>query len=448
MATAERAYNEAMRVVLPYADTHVTLAVPDRHLAGVVEPAWPGALDDPRGAVRQALTAPVASPPLAALVRERMAAAGPAPRTCILVSDLTRPCPTPDVLLPLLGALEDAGAPAAGVTVLVAAGLHAPTCGRDLVRLLGPEVLGRVRVLNHMSREPDTLVDLGPTERGTPVLLARPWVEADLRIATGVVEPHLMAGFGGGRKAVCPGVAGEATVMAWHSPALLEHPRTRPGVLEGNPEHEEALAVADRCPPHLILNVTVSRGMRLTGVFAGAMREAHAAAVAHLRDHAARPVAAPCDVLVASSGGRPLDKSLYGAEKGILPGLAVLKPGGTILWVAGLEGGLGSPEFAALCRRYATLEAFLEAVTAPGAPVTKDQWALENLSKALRHAGEVLLWSDRCPPEVQAEMFVHPVASLEAGLARAIARHGPDTRVLVLPWGPYTLPYLEEEGRP
>jgi len=453
-----------MRIELAYSRRRAEIEVPDSNLVAVIRPEWPAVLARPQASVTEALRRPAAGPcqgeagpPLAEVLRQR---AGPRDRSAnpdirtsvwsnfkavLLVSDLTRPCPNHDILAPILAELRQGGIPPECVTILIATGLHAPVTGKQTERLLGADIVAACRVVNHFGHRGVTLKRLGRTEAGTPVVLSREWVGADLRIATGVIEPHLMAGFSGGRKAVCPGIAGAETVMAWHSPKFLEQERVRPGRLDGNPEHAEALAVADFAPPHFIVNVTVDREGGMTGVFAGQMRAAHEAGVEFLRRHIERPVPEPCDILVTTSGGRPLDATFYGAEKGLLTGLPILKAGGTFLWAAACEDGLGGPEFTDLVMRYRTLDEFRKAVTAEGAAVTKDQWALENLAKAARHA-EILFWSDALPPETQQRLFVTPVRSLEEGLRRAFEKHGPAARVVVSPQGPYVLPYVKNSN--
>jgi nickel-dependent lactate racemase len=448
-----------MRIQLAYGRNGATVDVPDENLVAVVEPEWPGALESAAAAVAEALAKPVAGPPLAETIADRTRGRNRSVgtrewrrdwlnfRAVILASDLTRPCPNREVLGPILADLARAGVPAECVTILIGTGLHAPVVGDRTRELVGGEIVSRYRVVNHFSRRSATLTRLGETPAGTPVILASEWVRADLRIATGVIEPHLMAGFSGGRKAICPGIAGDETVRAWHAPRFLEHERALPGYLEGNPEHEEALAVAAFAPPHFAVNVTVDREVRLTGVFAGAdLETVHAVGVAFLRKHIARPVAEPCDILVTTSGGRPLDATLYGAEKGLLTGLGVLKPGGTFVWAAALDGGFGEPEFTDLVMRYPTLEAFAAERLADGAAVLKDQWALENLRKATRH-GEVLLWSDALPADLRGHVPVTLVASLAKGLERAFDKHSREARVIVLPHGPYVLPYVDGESQ-
>ncbi|MCX5685526.1 MAG: nickel-dependent lactate racemase [Planctomycetota bacterium] len=444
-----------MDIELAYGRDGAWITVPDENLVAVVEPRWPSVLAQPQEAVAAALARPVAGPPLAALLAERIGRrdrnVGSAAwrrdwrnfRAVIIASDTTRPCPNRDILLPLVGALRLAGVPGECVSILIATGLHAPVMGAAMRKLLGEEIVADYRVVNHFGHRPVTLKHLGQTAAGSPVVLAREWVEADLRIATGVIEPHMMAGFSGGRKAICPGISGDETVRAFHAPRFIEHEHAMPGSLESNPTHEEALAVADFAPPHFIVNVTVDRNERLTGVFAGEMRATHQAGVAFLREHVCRPVREPCDILVTTNGGYPLDGSYYQCQKGLLSGVPVLKRGGTFLFAAACEDGLGQREFTDLIMRYKSLEEFTAASTAPGAAVIKDQWALTNLSKAARHA-EIMFWSDKVPQSLQQKMFVTPVASLAGGLAQALAKHGPKARVTVMPWGPYVLPFIEK----
>jgi len=443
-----------MRIELAYGRTGAAVEVPDKNLVAVVQPDWPAVLSRPQAAVAEALEHPVAGPPFAQVLAERIGSRTRSVGTTewcrqwhtfhavIIVSDPTRPCPNADVLAPLLRVMRDANVPTECVTLLIATGLHAPVLGPAVEELVGPEIAGAYRIINHMGRRPVTLVRLGETAAGTPVVLAREWVEADLRIATGVIEPHMMGGFSGGRKAICPGIAGAETVLAWHAPRFIEHERTLPGILEGNPEHEEALAAAAFAAPHFTVNVTVDREEHLTGVFTGEMRAAHEAGVAFLRRHVARPVPEPCDILVTTNGGWPLDGTYYQCQKGLLTGLPILKRGGTFVFAAACEGGLGQREFTDLVQRYRTLDEFMRAITAPGAEVIKDQWGLENLAKAARH-GEIAFWSDLLPHEVQQQMFVTPVKTLEAGLRRGFEKHGPDARVIVMPHGPYVLPYVD-----
>ncbi len=213
-----------------YGTTGLTVTLPRGARATVVRKPTLPKLPDPQAAVRAALAAPVAAKPYADLVRGRRSA-------CILICDVTRPVPNRLFLRPLVEGLLAAGVPRERITVLVATGLHRPNEGDELADLVGdPWVLATVRVENHFARDAAAHVDLGATPgRGTPVKLDRRFVEADLRIATGLVEPHFMAGYSGGRKVIAPGIAHEDTIRTFHSARFMEHPAAIQCNLAGQP---------------------------------------------------------------------------------------------------------------------------------------------------------------------------------------------------------------------
>ncbi len=390
----------------------------------------------------EALRRPTGCPPLAEVVAERRRAVGTKKdfRTVIVISDITRPCPNHEILLPLLAELRAAGVADSSVTILIATGLHRAALSSEIVELVGPDVAARVEVVSHESWKTETLRPVGKTIFDTTVLMNRRWVDADLRLLTGLVEPHMMAGWSGGRKGLCPGVAGEETVKRFHATDMMGHPNALPGIIDGNPVNELSHAVAALCPPHFLVNVTLNRQVRLTGVFAGDWRAAWQQAVLHAERGTRVAVPEPADIVISTSCGYPLDLTYYQSQKGLIAALPILKPGGTILYAMACAEGLGSPEFTAMCLRYPTLEAFMHDALTRGY-VEKDQWALQYLHKVCsKH--EVLFYSSFLDWDLQHKLFVTPVRSLEAGLAQALAKHGPNARITVMPKGAYVLPYL------
>ena len=196
-----------------------------------------------------------------------------------------------------------------------------------------------------------------------PVWIDQRYVDADLKIATGLIEPHLMAGFSGGRKLICPGIAALETVKVWHGPDFLEHPRADCGILEGNPVHEENTRIANMAGCDFIVNVTLDRDRRVTSVVAGDLEAAFHVGVEHARNAARSEVAAPCDVVVTSAAGYPLDTTFYQSIKGLTGVLPIVKQGGTIVLAASLSEGIGSPEFQSLFQRHPNLDDFMECVS-------------------------------------------------------------------------------------
>ncbi len=247
-----------------------------------------------------------------------------------------------------------------------------------------------------------------------------------------------MAGYSGGRKLICPGVAALETVRRWHGPELLEHPNADCGILEGNPVHEENTRIARMAGCDFIVNVTLDSQRRVTSVVAGDMEEAFLEGVRFMEGVCRANVPRPVDVVVTSSAGYPLDTTFYQAVKGLTGCLPIVKQGGTIILAASLTEGLGSPEFQSALHDHPTLEAFMHRILGKDYFVM-DQWQVEELAKVRRKA-KVKIVSDGLPADVLASCHVEPAPSVEAALAEALARYGPEARVAVIPKGPYVLP--------
>ncbi|HIE04334.1 MAG TPA: nickel-dependent lactate racemase [Candidatus Latescibacteria bacterium] len=420
-----------MEVELRYGREGLRVEVPDENLIGVLHMNPLPPLEDPEGKVARALEDPIGSPPLRELVRGKGS-------TCVVVSDITRPVPNSVVLPPLLGALEEAGIPKDRITILVATGIHRPNEGKELVELLGEEIVRNYRVVNHRARVREEQVLVGHTSRGTPVWIDREYVRAEFKVLTGLVEPHLMAGFSGGRKSICPGIAGLETVRMMHGPKVLEHPRAVEGALEDNPFHEEVLEMAHMVGVDFILNVSLSEDRRITGIFAGDLEEAHLEAVRFVRRQVEVVLPEPVDVVLTTSAGYPLDLTFYQAIKGYTAALPAVKEGGTIVLAARCEEGLGGPEFSELIRTM-TPEGLMREIWREDFFVV-DQWQAEELCRALRKA-EAFFFSEGVDPE-DVRAWVRPFPSLEEALAGALKGYGPSAKLAVLPEGPYVLPVI------
>lgn len=417
-----------MRIRLDYGREGLEAEVPDR--AAVLQmPETPG-LGEVATRLEEALTRPLGTPSLAELARGRSSA-------CIVISDVTRPVPNAVILPPMLRILEQAGIPRDRIVLLVATGLHRPNEGEELVQLIGAELASRYRVVNHRARERETLVHLGQTSGGAPIWIDRVFVEADLRIATSLIEPHLMAGYSGGRKAICPGIAGVDTMRVLHGPALMGHPRSAEGIIEGNPFHQAALEVARMARVDLTLNVSMNAHREITGIFCGELEQAHAAGVRFVEAHCGAWLDRPAEIVVTTSAGFPLDLTLYQAVKGLTAVLPIVREGGTIVIVARCAEGIGSPDFQGLLLETPTADAFLARLEDPGFFVV-DQWQVQELCKVLRRA-RVVLVSEGIRPEFRSRLLVEHADSVEAALAEALSRHGVTAEIAVVPKGPYVL---------
>jgi nickel-dependent lactate racemase len=420
---------------LAYGRGHLRFALPPRASPTVIRKNPLPLLADPAAAVREALERPIGAAPLRELARGRRSA-------CILICDRTRPVPNRLFLWPMIEILVEAGVPLDGICVLIATGLHRPNLGEELAELVGdPRVLGAVRVENHFARDDAAHVDLGPTAtRGTPVKLDRRFVEADLRIATGLVEPHFMAGFSGGRKVVAPGIAHADTIRTFHSARFMGDPRARECNLEGNPLHEEQLQIMGKLGELYGLNTVIDEERRLAHVSFGEIIASHAAAVAFVRSMVEVRVPRRFHTIVTSAGGYPLDETYYQTVKGMVTPLDILEPGGTIIIGSACSGGFGSAEYRDAQARLVEVgpDAFLRGLQAK-ALADIDEWQTQKQLKPMQ-VGRVQLYTTGLSTAERALTGVETVDSIDQAIRESIERSG-DHAVGLIPEGPYVVPF-------
>jgi nickel-dependent lactate racemase len=422
-----------MQITLDYGRTGLNVTLPDDRVIGplAIRPATP--LADPAAAIEHAVAQPIATRPLAEIARGRKNA-------CILVCDVTRPVPNRIILPVLLRTLESSGVARKDILILIATGLHRPNEGDELAELVGPEIVANYRIENHHGKVTEEHDFLGTTPNGVPVWLDARYVRADLKITTGLIEPHLMAGYSGGRKVICPGIAGLETVKVWHGPKFLEHPNADCGIVSGNPVHEENTRIALMAGCDFIVNVCLDGSRRVTWVGAGDMIKAWEEGVRFVEQVVKAPVPAPVDVVVTSCAGYPLDTTWYQAVKGLTGAMPIVKKGGTIVMAASLTEGLGSPEFQQLLADNPDLEKFKKRIMG-GDYFIMDQWQLEEMCKVVAHC-KVKVVSNGLSPDVLRKCHVEPAPTVETAVAESLREYGPSAKVAVIPKGPYVLPYV------
>lgn len=358
----------------------VRLELPDD--ATVYESFYP---EPPCSTVRQATRAlrePVGAPPL----RQALAARGPGD-VVIVVSDVTRPIPYADILPPVLEEMEAAGVSREEIVLLIATGMHRASTPHEREEMFGEAGRG-LRIEDHDATDDANLVELpAPSWSGARVRVNRTYMEAGFRLVTGLVEPHFMAGFSGGRKSLCPGLVALETIRNFHGHKFLDNPRTRNGNLLGNPLHEEALSVARLAGVDMLLNVVLDRERRVVATFAGDLEAAHGAACDFVVRCACPTVHTQADAVVTSCGGYPLDATFYQCVKGFVSCLPAVRHGGEIVAFGGCSEGIGSPEYTDVMQRYATgWERFLEDIRRPEV-FMRDQWQFQMHTQTLQHVG-------------------------------------------------------------
>lgn len=424
-----------MIVEIAYGRGVLPVRLPERAEVTIIRKKALANLPDPQAAVCRALDNPIGSAPLAQLVKGRRSA-------CILICDVTRPAPNHLLLRPILDELLRGGVPADKITVLVATGLHRPNQGSELEELIGdPWVLSTARVANHTARCDADHVDLGRTaSRGTPVKIDRRFVEADLRIATGLVEPHFMAGYSGGPKVVAPGVAHADTIRTFHSARFMEDPGARQCNLARNPLREEQLEIVGMIGEIYGLNVVLDESRALCQVNFGDVVASHLAAVDFVRDSTEVAVARRFKTVVTSAAGHPLDKTYYQTVKGMVTPMDVLEPGANLIVASACSEGLGSAQFRAAQSRLLELgpEAFLESLKRK-ALADIDEWQTEMQLKPMRRA-RIALYTRGLSEEERRLTGVDLAASVEQAVQQSLERAA-DRAVAIIPEGPYVVPF-------
>lgn len=432
-----------MRLTLAYGDDGKVVEVPDD--AVVVEPREPEPLADEAAAVVDALRRPIAGPPLREIVAragEHGAGQGAGGQgaggrgngeVVVVFPDLTRPMPNRTVLPPLLAELEAAGAGPDRVRLLCATGTHRQATPSEMEHLVGSEIVQRYRIHDHVSDD-GSHIRVGEVD-GAPVLLDRHYVEASVRIVTGFVEPHFFAGWSGGPKGVCPGLAGLETILEAHSPARLADARSTWMVTDGNPVAEFVRAATALCPPDLSVDVTIDGHRRLTGVFVGALPTGHLAACRFAERTVTQQVEGHFEVVLTTNGGAPLDRNLYQAVKGMAAAERVVARGGVIVQAAACSDGIPDHGAFAAILRAATDPADL--VHPPGGGQL-DAWQAQILGRVLGRA-EVWMFSDGLSNDEVRSAMLTPVHDPTEAVATALARSRRGARVCVLPQGPLTV---------
>jgi len=425
-----------MKIDLLYGQTGITVNLPDDINVTVVRKHPMVPIGDPAEAAMDALKKPVGSLPLSEYARGKK-------KACILVCDITRPVPNGILLPPLIETLTQAGVSKKDILVLVATGLHRPNEGEELREIIGSdEVFNSIRIENHLARDKRAHADLGKTSEGIPIMIDRRFVEADIRIVTGLIEPHFMAGYSGGRKVVAPGVAYKDTILSLHSARILEHCKTANCIIEGNPLHSQQIEIVRAVGDILSLNVVIDENRRIGFLNFGELESSHLEAVDFMRKHAEVTLPRRFKTVVTTSAGYPLDKTYYQTIKGMVGVIDILEPGGTVITASACSEGMGGREFVEAQRLLRRLgpDRFMACIKKRDMAVI-DEWQTEMLVKALR-VGNIQLYTEGLSEADLKDVFVESAASLEEAILASVRSHG-EPEIAVVPEGPYVIPIFD-----
>jgi lactate racemase len=425
-------------VKLLYGTDGMELGVPDS--AEILTGKHIPAIVDPDTAVAEALAEPISSPSL-----DQIVAAKRPQSVAITVSDITRPVPNRLFLPAMLKALNAAGIDDSQIVIIIGTGMHRPSTPDERDQIVGPETLARIEVIDHHADDPSTLVRVSDDP---PVSLCRRFAEADLRIVTGYIEAHFMAGFSGGRKGVCPALVDLATVQRFHGFETLANPAADTGNLQNNPCHEIALKVAQTVGVDFLFNVAITADRRLAGIYCGDLVAAHEAGCRDVSEWTTAEIDAPFDLVVTNGGGFPLDQTFYQTVKGMCTALPALGPESTLLQVSLCAEKLGSPTYTELMLHWNNdWRSFLADIEAHRDVTKLDQWEFQMQCRVLERIGveRLRFVSDGIDADTQQQIAVNPVLGEGDAPARAqraideFISSRPDARVAVIPEGPYTM---------
>jgi nickel-dependent lactate racemase len=384
-------------------------------------------LPDPEGAVYSALADPIKSPPLKELARGRRNA-------CVVISDITRPVPNTVILPPLLQVLEESGIGRENITILIATGMHRPNEGEELEFMVGRQIMDNYRIVNHYCRKPEVYQKIDEIE-GAPIEVNKHYLDADLKILTGLIEPHFYAGYSGGRKTILPGISSFETMKFMHSYKMIDHPKVTNCLLEGNPFHEYGIRVTEIAGVDFILNVVINKERKVAGVFAGHYNHAHVAGCEQVYKNSTVTLDSPVDLVITSGGGYPLDATFYQMSKPLVGAKDILRKGGTILLACECREGLGNPEFCGILRSVCSPQEFFEGYCDPENFVI-DQWCAQNVYQVMDYAGKVYVYSPGLSQEDLEKMGAIKVENIQETVHELLSSH---ENVVVVPDGPYVV---------
>lgn len=441
-------------ILLQYGKEYIKVNVPDH--TGILSGKEIKPPVEPVREIYRSLNEPIGSAPLRQLARGRKSAA-------IVVSDNTRPVPYKEpngILEPIIETLKQSGV--SDIKIIVACGTHRPMTKSELRDMLGNCAFREgIEIINHQATDESMLRLIGRTQRSGDVTVNRYYLDAKLKIATGLVEPHFMAGFSGGRKAICPGICGQSVTYSLHSASILNEEGTKSLALEGNSCHEEALRIAKMAGVDFIVNVTIDRHKRMTGVFCGDLEKAHLAAVEHLRSFASAELSKLYDIVVTQAGDVGVNH--YQCAKAAFEAARATKREGSVILLAKLTDPdpLGSQNYKEMLRLLIQLgpSAFCHKLLSSDWTFVPDQWQVQMWAKIFAKLGDfkkMYLCSPRLSelpegviPEINvADKFRPPVDKDEITYASQMVQHtidklcaaNPKAEILVLPEGPYLVP--------
>ena len=418
------------QIKLAYGKNGLTINLPDQ--AVILEPTHLDGLADEHAAIVEAMRAPIGTQPLREMVKATDTVA-------IVIADITRPTPSHKLVPWIMQELNHV--PRENFVIINGLGSHRANTEQELIQMLGAEIVREVKVVNHEAFDANKLEYVGTNSYVSKVYMNKTYLQADFKIVTGFIEPHLFAGFSGGPKGINPGIVGIETIQDFHNAELIGHPKSIWGVLDGNPVHESAKQNCLFAKPDFMLNVALNNKKEITAVWAGDVIEAHRVGCEFVKQHAMTPIDKPFDIVITTNSGYPLDQNMYQTVKGISAANQAVREGGAIICASECSDGL--PEhgnYGSILKMRSTAKELLEMINSPGFRIF-DQWQVQVQSMVQMRA-RLYLYSMLSTQQVQDAKII-PTTDIEQTINHLLTEFGPDATIAVMPIGPLTIPYVK-----
>ena len=418
---------ETKHVKMPFGRSFLDLKIPTKNLKEIYIPKEPPSLEDEEKEIKKALKNPIKKQPLSTII-------GSQERVAIIIDDITRETPSNKIVSAIL---SEIGTSHENILIIVATGLHRSNTEDELKAMLGPDIVNKVKVVNHNAFNKEELVYIGKTSSGTIVEVNKSVKAADKVITIGHIEPHEFAGFTGGRKSIFPGVVGMDSINHNHRIENIDHPKAKIGILEENPIHEDMVEAAEMVGVDFMVNVVVnSKDNRISKVIAGDIQEAHQQGIEFYKKYAQVEIVEPADIVITSSG-YPVDINFYQAIKAIIAAESFVKVGGIIIHLAECAAGFGTDIFSELMISFTSPANIIGRIKQEGYRADIDHCYL--LAKILRKNEIIVVSPQECVHEIKKSLIETTTSPVDA-INVALKKKGNDATIVALPYAQRLIP--------
>ncbi len=423
--------NIEIDVSLKYGDKNIKFSLNNRNIKGILLSNKIKLSEKPSETLGKLLEEPMNGLPLEQLIRNKKAQ-----KILIIVNDITRPTPYNILLPPLLQKLDQIGIKKNDIIFLIATGAHRGNTKEENIKTFGGNLVSSYQFINH-NCDDDNLMDLGNLKSGNH-LFVNPIVDkVDFIITTGVIVPHYIAGFSGGRKSIHPGICARKTIERSH--AQMVHPKAVTGNLTDNPVHEEMMEAASKVHVDFNINVITDEDANIVDIVAGSLIESWQKGVNICRNTHIYPISEKADVVFTSPGGYPKDINIYQAQKALDNAYHAVKPGGAIILVAECKEGIGNSICEQWIKEAHSIQDIEERLQRCFVLGGHKAYAIAKVAKEV----DIFLLSSLSKDLVK-KLFMEPVGNINQAINLIESKYGNDFECYLMPNGNNTLPQIKK----